>query len=128
VGRPTAKRQVLIVEDDPLVRGYATVIWQELGWTVLEAANADLALEIIDRHPEIDVAFTDVCMPGGSMDGVGLAQLLARTHPDIQVILTSGVCRKAPEGFPLLTKPWHLRDLVPLLADASVPARRAAVG
>jgi CheY-like chemotaxis protein len=109
-----ARRTVLIVEDDPLVRGYMTVVWQELGWKVFEAANAELALEVVDRNPGIDVAFTDIFMPG-SMDGIGLARRLTHTHPKIRVILTSGIAQEAPDGLALLKKPWSLSDLEPLL-------------
>lgn len=112
--RQSAVRTVLVVDDDPLVRSYMTVVWQELGWQVFAAANADLALDLVDENPGIDVALTEVSIPG-TMDGVGLAQRLARTHPEIKVILTSGSSQEAPAGLPLLRKPWSLRELEPLL-------------
>lgn len=110
----SARRKVLIVEDDPLLRGYLTVVWQELGWQVLAAADADLALNLIGENPGIDVAFTDIFMPG-AMDGVGLARLLAESNPEIRVILTSGIAQETPEGLAFLKKPWNLNQLVPLL-------------
>lgn len=110
----SARRKVLIVEDDPLLRGYLTVVWERLGWQVLTAPDANLALNLIDENPGIDVAFTDIFMPG-TMDGVGLARLLAESHPEIRVIVTSGIAQEAPAGLAFLRKPWSLNQLVPLL-------------
>ena len=64
---------ILLVEDQTLVRLALAHHLGECGYAVLEAENADEALVLLGRHPEIDVVFTDVQMPG-SMDGLGLAE------------------------------------------------------
>ena len=59
---------VLLVEDEPLVRMTAADGLEEAGFQVLEAANADVALKVLEvRSDEVQVLFTDVDMPG-SMD------------------------------------------------------------
>jgi two-component system, response regulator PdtaR len=61
---------VLVVDDEPLVRMTAADELEEAGFQVQEAANADVALAVLDaRSDEVRVLFTDVDMPG-SMDGM----------------------------------------------------------
>ena len=64
---------ILLVEDDVLVRMAIFQHLEDCGYCVLQAANAQEALAVMARHPEIDVLFTDVRMPG-PMDGLGLAK------------------------------------------------------
>lgn len=64
---------VLIVEDEPRIRKFATRSLSRLGYRVLEAADAQQAIAILKAEPEIDLLFSDIVMPGG-MDGRELAQ------------------------------------------------------
>jgi CheY-like chemotaxis protein len=84
---------VLIVEDEFFVRFTTAEFLREEGFEVLEAENADEALDILKSKVAIDLMFTDVRMPG-SMDGVALAGLVRNEWPGIHIILTSGY---APE-------------------------------
>ncbi len=84
---------VLIVEDEFFVRFTTAEFLREEGFEVLEAENADEALDILKSKAAIDLMFTDVRMPG-SMDGVALAGLVRNEWPGIHIILTSGY---APE-------------------------------
>ena len=62
---------------------------------MLEAGNADEALEIIQHGAvTIDLVFSDVVMPG-SMDGFGLAKWIRANRPGLPIILTSGDAAKA---------------------------------
>jgi CheY-like chemotaxis protein len=63
------KNVVLVVDDEPLIRMNAAAMLEDAGFGVLEAADADDALAVLDNHPEIGVLFTDINMPG-SMDGL----------------------------------------------------------
>ncbi|MEP6830630.1 MAG: response regulator, partial [Rhizomicrobium sp.] len=63
---------VLIVEDNGVIRMDAVDMVALEGFTVLEAANADDAIAMLEAHPEIRLVFTDIEMPG-SMDGLKLA-------------------------------------------------------
>ena len=60
---------------------------------VVEAASADEALEVLRGGTEIDVVFTDVNMPG-SLNGIGLVDVVRSSWPNIRIIVTSG---RAPE-------------------------------
>lgn len=80
---------VLLVEDEPLVRMAIGEHLEECGYTILYAGDADEALELLKLHPEIDVVFTDVRMPG-SIDGLGLARWIVENKPRIAVMVASG--------------------------------------
>ncbi len=63
--RGRIEETVLVVEDDPDVRAYTEGMVGELGYRVLTAGDADAALKVLDAHPEVDLLFTDVGLPGG---------------------------------------------------------------
>jgi CheY-like chemotaxis protein len=90
--RGAAGETVLVVEDDPDVRSYATDTLRELGYDVLEAESARAALELIEHHPEIRVLFTDVGLPGG-MNGPQLADAARALRSGLKVVFTSGYAR-----------------------------------
>ena len=102
---------VLVVEDVPQVRATAVQLFEELGCEVFDAYNGQSALKILDAHPEIQVLFADVRMPG--MNGSELAHVARRLRPDLRIVLTSGyVSRDAiPDGIPFVPKPWRSGDL-----------------
>ncbi|MGH6967814.1 MAG: response regulator [Stellaceae bacterium] len=79
---------VLIVEDDELVREATVGSVMDLGHRVLEAADADAALQVLDGDAIVDVLFTDMRLPG--KNGEQLAQEAWRRRPDLKVIFTSG--------------------------------------
>lgn len=80
---------VVVVEDEVLIRFVAVDSLEDEGWTVYEAGSVLEAVGMLSSHPEIDVVFTDVDMPGG-MSGLDLARLIANIHPEIGIIVTSG--------------------------------------
>ena len=84
-GRPV----VLIVEDEFLLRIDAVDMVKAAGCEVVEAANADEAIEILESRRDITVVFTDVQMPG-SMDGLKLARAIRGRWPPIKIVATSG--------------------------------------
>ena len=67
-----AGETILVVEDEPDVRGFTVDILRELGYRVLEAADGSSALRLLDEHHEISLLFTDVGLPAG-MNGRQLA-------------------------------------------------------
>jgi two-component system, cell cycle sensor histidine kinase and response regulator CckA len=80
---------ILLVEDEPLVRGLALRVLAERGYKVLEAANGDEALRVAREYPEtIHLLLTDVVMP--QMNGKVLADRLAPIRPAMKVIFMSG--------------------------------------
>jgi len=102
---------VLVVEDEPLVRAVAVGHLQECGFSIVEAQTADEAMLILRDDRSIAAVFSDVQMPG-RMDGIALAQWLARTCPKVKVLLTSG--RMVPDksiGWRFLPKPYRLDEM-----------------
>lgn len=80
---------VLVVEDEPLIRMDITDHLRDLGFEIIEAANASEAVDMLFDNPHIQVMFTDVDMPGG-MDGLMLAAVVRDRWPPIKIIVTSG--------------------------------------
>jgi len=83
---------VLVVEDEALIRMDASDALQDAGFSTIEAANADEALDILGDRLDIDIVFTDVNMPG-SIDGLGLMRRIANDRPEICMIVVSGMER-----------------------------------
>ena len=111
------REKVLLVEDDELVRRYAVRELAALGYVVLEAANGPRALEVFAAHPDIDLLFTDVVMPGG-LSGRELADRVRVSRPDLRVLFTSGYTENAivhhgrlDPGVHLLAKPYRRAEL-----------------
>jgi CheY-like chemotaxis protein len=90
---------VLVVEDEGLVRMMAVDMLEDAGCTVLEAATADEAWQILESRSDIGVLFTDIEMPG-SMNGFALAARVAARWPHIRLVITSGRCRPKPDDVP----------------------------
>jgi CheY-like chemotaxis protein len=57
-----AKPTILIVEDEPLLRMYADDLLEENGFGVVEAANADAALKLLETRDDVRLLFTDIRM------------------------------------------------------------------
>lgn len=93
------KIHVIVAEDEALLRLSMTDYLESVGFVVYEAANADRAILILERTPEIRVIFTDIEMPGG-MDGLRLAAAVRRRWPPIRIIVTSGRRLDQPAGMP----------------------------
>ncbi|MER8491618.1 response regulator [Mesorhizobium australicum] len=85
-GSPT---NVLVVEDEMVLRMRAVDIVEDAGFTAVEAVNADEALSILEGRSDISLLFTDIQMPG-SMDGLKLAHAVHDRWPAIKIILVSG--------------------------------------
>jgi two-component system, response regulator PdtaR len=107
---------VLLVEDELLVRMTAADELEEAGFHVLEAANADVALAVLEvRSDEVQVLFTDIDMPG-SMDGMALAEHVHRRWPHVLLLISSGYARPHPDEIPdhghFVPKPYRAATIV----------------
>jgi CheY-like chemotaxis protein len=80
---------ILIVEDELLIRLALREHLEACGFSVLEAADAAEAMDLMERHDEIALVFSDVRMPG-DMDGIDLAEWILKHWPGLPVMLTSG--------------------------------------
>ena len=124
---------ILVVEDDNDVRIYTTDTLRELGYTVLEAANGQAALQVLDHHPEISVIFTDIGLPRG-INGRRLAEEARNRRSHVKILFTTGYARNAivhdgrlDPGVELLPKPFTQAALAEKLRDIidakTAPAR-----
>src|SRR4051812_12756507 len=87
---PTASAtNVLVVEDEMVLRMRAVDIVEDAGFTAVQAVNADEALAILESRSDISLLFSDIQMPG-SMDGLKLAHAVHERWPAIKIILVSG--------------------------------------
>ena len=107
---------LLVVEDDVDVRKYVVSALGQLGYGVLEAAEASTALSLFDCHPEVDLLLTDVGLPG--INGRQLADEASRRHPGIKILFISGYAKDAivhdgvlDAGVELLSKPFTMTSL-----------------
>jgi two-component sensor histidine kinase/CheY-like chemotaxis protein len=80
---------VLVVEDEMVLRMRAVDIVEDAGFCPVEAVNADQAISILESRSDISLLFTDIQMPG-SMDGLKLAHAVHDRWPSIKIILVSG--------------------------------------
>lgn len=104
---------VIVVEDETLVRLDIVMSLENEGFVVLEASNADEAIDILDAHSEIRLMFTDIDMPG-SMDGLKLAAAVRDRWPPVKIIVASGHRQLSDELLPVegrfFSKPYdHAR-------------------
>jgi PAS domain S-box-containing protein len=84
-----ARKTVLVVDDDAVVRSIVRRMLQQGGFRVVEAADAAQARTIMEADPAgFDVLVSDVIMPG--MRGPDLARLLRERRPDLPVVFVSG--------------------------------------
>jgi len=106
---------VLVVEDEPILRFDIVDTLTDAGFHVHEAGNASEAIEILTRHADIRLVFTDVDMPG-DMDGIMLAAYIRDRWPPLKIIVTSGYRRVSPDEIPtescFFSKPYDTDGIV----------------
>ena len=102
--------KVLVVEDEVLLRMNIVGVLEQRGFAVLEAENATRAIEILVQHPDVQVMFTDIDMPGG-VDGLKLAAMVRDRWPPIKIVYTSGYRKQADLQLPVesqfFAKPYN---------------------
>jgi signal transduction histidine kinase/DNA-binding LytR/AlgR family response regulator len=114
---PGGNETVLAVEDNDVLRRLLVKQLGNLGYRVLEAMNAQTAIDILKRDDRIDLLLTDIVLPGG-MNGPDLARAAGKMRGDLKVLFTSGFPDGAfgsngvmPEGAVLLPKPYRKEEL-----------------
>lgn len=108
---------VLLVEDEDAVRQFGARALRNKGYTVLEAENGEMALDVINETDQsIDMIVSDVVMPG--MDGHTLVQLVRQEIDGVKVILMSGYAEDVfrdeisrDPSIHFLSKPFSLKQL-----------------
>lgn len=114
MGSNSTVRTVLVVDDEPLLRMNAADTLEDAGCRVIEASNADEALEIMESGLHVDLLVTDIQMPG-SMSGIRLSATVSARWPETEVLVTSGRVRprahELPRNVRFLAKPYHASKL-----------------
>lgn len=86
--KSTRPATVLVVEDEILTRMMLAENLACEGYKVIQAADFDEALSVLQGSEPVDAIVTDIRMPG-EMDGIGLAKLVRETWPEIKVVVAS---------------------------------------
>jgi CheY-like chemotaxis protein len=87
---------VLVVDDQDVVRDVIRLTLEGAGYTVLDAASPNAAIDLVRGEVAIDLLVTDVVMP--EMDAFELADRIACEVPGVRVLYTSGYTDAAAEG------------------------------
>ena len=126
---PSIPTNVLVVEDEMVLRMRAVDIVEEAGFTAVEATNADQALSILEERSDIAMLFSDIQMPG-TMDGLKLAHAVHARWPSIKIVLVSGQVKPTeadkPEDSRFFGKPLVVEDMIAEL-QAMVGAGRLKI-
>lgn len=107
--------RILLAEDDEVMRQYLARALEKSGYDVVAVDRGTAALPLLETE-HFDLLLTDIVMP--EMDGIELAQHVAAVAPNMRVMFITGfaaVTLKAGKAVPqakVLSKPFHLRDLV----------------
>ncbi len=108
---------ILVVEDESRVRRLACRYLRDIGYPVLEAADAEEAIAILETEPDIQIVFSDIIMPG-DRNGFDLADWVAVHRPAVKCLLTTGHHQRAcatPASHlhyhPVLIKPYYKEQL-----------------
>ncbi|HET6806500.1 MAG TPA: ATP-binding protein [Frateuria sp.] len=130
-GRVPAPRRpldVLLVDDEQLVRDGTAAMLRELGHGVVEASGAGEALDKLREGLHVDLVVTDYKMP--RMDGAELARHLRESRPDLPVLLITGYSGHAEgtRGLARLGKPFRQADIAVAIEELvhPTPEKRTA--
>ena len=103
-----AQRVVLVVEDEVVLRMAVSAHLRDAGFVVIEAVDAEEAVELLRANHKIQLVFSDITMPG-TMDGDLLAEWISERYPEILILLTSGVTQRGQQ--PFIAKPYSFIEL-----------------
>lgn len=107
--------RILLAEDEQAMREYLARALEKSGYEVVSVDRGTLAAPLLESE-HFDLLLTDIVMP--EMDGIELARHCSKVSPRTEVMFItgfSGVALRAGESVPnakILSKPFHLRDLV----------------
>ena len=141
--QPDPVANVLVVEDEMVLRLRAVDIVEDAGFNAVEAVNADEALAILESRSDISLLFSDIQMPG-SMDGLKLAHAVHARWPAIKIILVSGQVKLSDSDRPadsrFFGKPLGMKQMISelqemvgtgdlkIVADEAIPLVVEALG
>jgi two-component system cell cycle response regulator CpdR len=114
--RVRSVQRILLAEDDDDMRSFLVKALEKAGYNVVSFGNGMEAYERFQEEPFM-LLLTDIVMP--EMDGIELARKAAELDPDLKIMFITGFAavalnpdNNAPKDAKILSKPFHLRDLV----------------
>ncbi|PPU17583.1 hybrid sensor histidine kinase/response regulator [Xanthomonas arboricola] len=129
----TRSERILLVDDTDVVRMMVSEVLSDAGYHVVEADDANGALDQLRAGVEIDLVVSDVGLPG--MNGRDMADVARALRPGLPILFITGYAENAAtrqeflaDGMALLPKPFSLNDLLNMVGqmlDSSVIAARA---
>jgi CheY-like chemotaxis protein len=107
---------ILVVEDEPLVRGVTLLALRNLGYRCTEAGTAGEALRALETGSQVDLVLTDVVLP--DMNGGELGRRINSLQPALRVLYSSAFTEEdlilrglVAQGAPFLPKPFTTEQL-----------------
>ena len=107
---------VLVIEDEPVVRGVILEMLGEQGYRTLEAVDGPSGLKILQSSEQIDLLITDVGLPG--INGRQVADQARESRPDLKILFITGYAESVAladgflqPGMEMITKPFDLDNL-----------------
>lgn len=114
------KVTILVVEDEAIIRMGTALMLRDGGYQVVEASNADVAIEILETRSDIRVVFTDIKMPG-SLCGLRLATAIRNRWPPVHLLVASGLKAPTEREFPgigrFIPKPYAPKQVLAALNE-----------
>ena len=113
--------QVLIAEDEAMLRVIAVEMLEDAGFTVFQACDGVEALAVLKANPGIQVLVSDIKMP--RMDGYALAEASIGLRPELKILLMTGYTQEPPTALlkareiKTLHKPFNLERLTELVGE-----------
>jgi PAS domain S-box-containing protein len=107
---PETDKIILVVEDESVVRLLIVEVVNDLGYRVLEAADGQSALRILQSTQRVDLLVTDIGLPG--LNGRQVADGARSTRPELKVLFMTGYAENAAgkaflgRGMEIITKPF----------------------
>ena len=109
-------QRILLAEDDEDMRRFLVKALTKAGYDVVSFGNGLEAYERLREEP-FTLLLTDIVMP--EMDGIELARKASELDPDLKIMFITGFAAvtlntnsRAPKNARVLSKPFHLKDLV----------------
>lgn len=109
-------KRILLAEDDESMRGFLERALVKAGYEVCAFADGLAAFERL-KEESFTLLLTDIVMP--QMDGIELARRAGELDPDLKIMFITGFAavtlnsdQQPPKDARILSKPFHLKDLV----------------
>lgn len=110
---------ILVVEDEISILDVITDALEGEGFAVHACTCAQAGVDVLRQHPEIDLLFTDIRLPG-DMSGWDLAEFARGLRPEIPVVYATGYAegpRRIVSGAEFFTKPYRIAQILETIVD-----------